>query len=147
MRRSVVIINVSIKEFQSTHPLRDATGMEKDMETAIRISIHAPLTGCDNNAVCTYQGYIYFNPRTPYGMRQHQRYYNPIRLGYFNPRTPYGMRPWVSTSFVSSIQFQSTHPLRDATLIYCSFKTYGGTISIHAPLTGCDVICLLISSA
>ena len=78
-----------------------------------------------------------FNPRTPYGMRP----YDMIRfhqvLPYFNPRTPYGMRLWWSKTtdaekdfnprtpygmrhmilLVSRklYQFQSTHPLRDAT--------------------------------
>ena len=57
---------------------------------------------------------FYFNPRTPYGMRQ----YTAIRIDSktdFNPRTPYGMR--LSVNVISL-------PVM--------------VISIHAPLTGCD---------
>ena len=78
------------------------------------ISIHAPLTGCDQivtvidclldrfqsthplrdatlhpcllNCISTN-----FNPRTPYGMRPKQFYRDAV-CRYFNPRTPYGMR-------------------------------------------------------
>ena len=34
-------------EFQSTHPLRDATCLTDDEDKYQIISIHAPLTGCD----------------------------------------------------------------------------------------------------
>ena len=33
--------------FQSTHPLRDATLVRKNNDKRRMISIHAPLTGCD----------------------------------------------------------------------------------------------------
>ena len=103
--------------FQSTHPLRDAT---------VRY---------------IYKSYpnANFNPRTPYGMRL---YYHDINL--------------------SPALFQSTHPLRDATsatyeeiacwLDFNPRTPYGMRpskipkdndghyISIHAPLTGCDMV-------
>ena len=78
----------------------------------------------------------------------------------FNPRTPYGMRLPIGKPFILYLQFQSTHPLRDATQIelnnqfhkgYFNPRTpygmrrwgvfvtaYARRISIHAPLTGCD---------
>ena len=103
--------------FQSTHPLRDATIRVNDFVLAKDISIHAPLTGCDNYR----HGYRFcksnFNPRTPYGMRQKKEVNNECQLLYFNPRTPYGMRLHFSRP--------DEGPL---------------AISIHAPLTGCDVI-------
>ena len=105
-------------EFQSTHPLRDAT-----------IKLIALIK----------KGFFpYFNPRTPYGMRLPPKllhhlqqlisihapltgcdsilcYY--LRLTkYFNPRTPYGMRPSSHLINLNNSLFQSTHPLRDATL-------------------------------
>ena len=58
-----------------------------------------------------------FNPRTPYGMRHGRTYAECIHCRYFNPRTPYGMRP---------------HTVR--------YSFYDLNISIHAPLTGCDVL-------
>ena len=79
---------------------------------------------------------------------------------YFNPRTPYGMRQKQVLLILRQSKFQSTHPLRDATFTYhignsCKFyfnprTPYGmrhadhivgladDFISIHAPLTGCD---------
>ena len=120
---------------------RTPYGMRHDVlhkqERIINISIHAPLTGCDSiNFSVLLHGMIfqsthplrdatfykemnineikYFNPRTPYGMRQSTSFYQsqvliisihaPLtgcdfnkngsngQYGDFNPRTPYGMR-------------------------------------------------------
>ena len=195
-----------LAEFQSTHPLRDATyGIFKNEEPTA-ISIHAPLTGCDiheyfaNSRIegisihapltgCDITGHYwineqrYFNPRTPYGMRHYRRKtyeeltqfqsthplrdatkWRPFRCenaDNFNPRTPYGMRLWVLPRSSLQLLFQSTHPLRDATMmirllnIHKIFqsthplrdatcckprKNVSELISIHAPLTGCDLI-------
>ena len=80
------------------------------------ISIHAPLTGCDDRGSCNSGSRRYFNPRTPRGVRR---------------QFPNGTLP-------TAASFQSTHPLRGAT----GFIEKGnapGCISIHAPLTGCDL--------
>ena len=88
-KRSPTVITV---RFQSTHPLRDATcGVSEatvsrwisihapltgcDVINIIEIniniiSIHAPLTGCDNTFHMLIRRMLYFNPRTPYGMRR-----------------------------------------------------------------------------
>ena len=102
------------------------------------ISIHAPLTGCDDfcdttkkmmaefqsthplrDATLTYYDIIIsvknFNPRTPYGMRRCASIGCISISVYFNPRTPYGMR-------------QNNEEI----------KVTLSDISIHAPLTGCD---------
>ena len=79
------------------------------------ISIHAPLTGCDWLDIKQNHDILYFNPRTPYGMRRKD---NGVVVRY--------------------AKFQSTHPLRDATNSFrCVRKSL--YISIHAPLTGCDL--------
>ena len=58
-------------EFQSTHPARGATPLRPPAPPPTWISIHAPREGCDGNAgrrpgfAC-----LYFNPRTPRGVRQ-----------------------------------------------------------------------------
>ena len=57
---------------------------------------------------------------------------------YFNPRTPCGVRPFGLSVVNTTNLFQSTHPLRGAT----SFKDLSSLkteISIHAPLAGCDL--------
>ena len=56
----------------------------------------------------------------------------------FNPRTPCGVRP-ACTSLTKGIwAFQSTHPLRGATKTLPEFSVPSFSISIHAPLAGCD---------
>ena len=62
-----------------------------------------------------------FNPRTPYGMRRIIRNEDCHEYIHFNPRTPYGMRRKV---------------------LYNSAN--GTAISIHAPLTGCDIIMIIM---
>ena len=73
------------------------TGCDPDTHseatTSVTISIHAPLTGCDANA---------------YG--RHLATYD------FNPRTPHGVRPLIATPIMISAPFQSTHPSRGATI-------------------------------
>ena len=80
---------------------------------------------------------------------------------YFNPRTPRGVRQKPRKRSISSRIFQSTHPSRGATASYipaaalCTFQSThpsrGATchpyhlfinslISIHAPLAGCDIL-------
>ena len=82
--------------------------------TGSRISIHAPLTGSDNRS----------------------RRFGRCRL-YFNPRSPYGERHESTAQIEADLQFQSTLPLRGATLVE-PVETVPPTISIHAPLTGSD---------
>ena len=131
-------------QFQSTHPLRDATKIHISGSGHNRISIHAPLTGCDSSSIT-----------------------NCLMSSYFNPRTPYGMRQVIDTKDYSLSRFQSTHPLRDATMskalecLTCEHfnprTPYGmrlnamppftmhTSISIHAPLTGCDYFLVVVS--
>ena len=80
----------------------------------LRISIHAPLAGCD--IVLSARLCVMLN---------------------FNPRTPCGVRPIHVLSFGKFVPFQSTHPLRGATARQV-FHDLMLCISIHAPLAGCD---------
>ena len=102
-------------KFQSTHPLRDATADLKSSSFIKVISIHAPLTGCDSMIYHVSSSRRNFNPRTPYGMRRLGARLATQRRD-FNPRTPYGMRRPVSAILLTFSIFQSTHPLRDATV-------------------------------
>ena len=123
--------------FQSTHPVRGATPaaaphnalpvnfnprtpcgvrpfFSRSAAFPSQISIHAPRAGCDYHK-CGGQ-------RT---------------RSYFNPRTPCGVRPTsFSGEYVSSL-FQSTHPVRGAT-IFAIHRGAFKRISIHAPRAGCD---------
>ena len=105
------------------------------------------------------RGTCYFNPRTPCGVRLSLSI-TPPPASNFNPRTPCGVRPIPTLYLLPSCTFQSTHPVRGATMP-CSFSSLacvsfqsthpvrGATvaeanlvvslpISIHAPRAGCD---------
>ncbi len=103
------------------------------------ISIHAPLTGCDRIDPTDTLGRSNFNPRTPYGMRLLISSGLQTSICYFNPRTPYGMRLSVKKdSHNTSLNFNPRTPYGMRLYlanIACTFTN----ISIHAPLTGCDV--------
>ena len=108
--------------FQSTHPLRDATFCiddTKDVDT--QISIHAPLTGCDIHEV--YYGYADRKFQSTHPLRDATKHMIKVNGNYinFNPRTPYGMR---------QKSFRAVKVVRP--------------ISIHAPLTGCDLCAYIL---
>ena len=86
----------------------------RPVEVGSDISIHAPLTGSDCPSCGQARQLDNFNPRSPYGERQGEEMF--IRLSYL---------------------FQSTLPLRGATLYYTHLMRIC-QISIHAPLTGSD---------
>ena len=122
------------------------------------ISIHAPLAGCDVLRCRDVGRGIYFNPRTPCGVRLHVSA-RVCRRPDFNPRTPCGVRHGRVCHQTVGNKFQSTHPLRGATpntracrtpqIFQSTHPLRGATavgihqvgkqiISIHAPLAGCD---------
>ena len=131
--------NTVLIEFQSTHPLRDATMFDSYYLPLVYISIHAPLTGCDfyqSSRKITFCISIHA-PLTGCDSSDEWLF---IPIQNFNPRTPYGMRPLIVCLLSYILKFQSTHPLRDATWYLKRMKSGWQTISIHAPLTGCDTM-------
>ena len=171
------------QEFQSTHPVWGATPHGPGAAPPGPISIHAPRVGCDGFSpgvswrrkefqsthpvwgATLHHGQlkgecVYFNPRTPCGVRPRSCPTASILSLNFNPRTPCGVRPrrimctevwkwafqsthpvWGATAWsekaVRSLQFQSTHPVWGATNTYPP-TPWRSTISIHAPRVGCD---------
>ena len=102
------------KNFNPRTPCRVRPARIEYLPKGKRISIHAPLAGCDS---------------TPCSRNR------PFR--YFNPRTPCRVRLPVPVFPASDIEFQSTHPLQGATGD-TGEQGEKGDISIHAPLAGCD---------
>ena len=92
MRQADIDELVSNDAFQSTHPLRGATQSFSHSLGGVGISIYAPLAGCDKKLENTGQTVIYFNLRTPCGVRLE-------------------IAPFIE----EFNKFQSTHPLRGAT--------------------------------
>ena len=89
-------------------------GMAAAMNLPERISIHAPLAGCDSDSATAAQSAPPFQST------------HPLRGATCN-------RAVIAKSF----KFQSTHPLRGATLTL-DHNFRADIISIHAPLAGCD---------
>ena len=85
--------NTIFPPFQSTRPIRGATKPFYNTLVHIFISIHAPHTGRDP------------------GIAGRNRDIND-----FNPRAPYGARPGKTLVLILMIAFQSTRPIRGATL-------------------------------
>mgnify|MGYP000868280404 CR=1 FL=1 len=109
------LVPVASLEFQSTHPVRDATmTLIILIRSTLGISIHASRAGCDTVWINSNYSSKYFNPRIPCGMRRLQLISKP-----------------------RCVIFQSTHPVRDATTIDKGLKL-SIHISIHASRAGCD---------
>ena len=127
----------ALSEFQSTHPLRGATRIMARMKNNVRISIHAPLAGCDTNSVLFKTLPSAFQSTHPLRGATCGKRKDIVITMYFNPRTPCGVRRLHLSSTLVMALFQSTHPLRGATF-HVSLDLLARFISIHAPLAGCD---------
>ena len=106
--------------------------------TVVFISIHAPLAGRDTADRARQCVFFDFNPRAPCGARlapQASKW--PLR--YFNPRAPCGARLLAHPASCGYGLFQSTRPLRGAT-VHQAIPAVCRSISIHAPLAGRDCI-------
>ena len=111
------------RRFQSTHPARGATRCTCASGGPSQISIHAPREGCDLVLAVLVAVSLYFNPRTPRGVR-----------------------PWSRGKSNSSKVFQSTHPARGATISLAILRG-ANSISIHAPREGCDALAAVLLPA
>ena len=92
-RLKSAILDCPIPTFQSTLPLRGATGRSIRISDCPSISIHAPLTGSDLFRSLSTMPPSDFNPRSPYGERRVGTEQRSCRTSNFNPRSPYGERP------------------------------------------------------
>ena len=84
------------------------------------ISIHAPRAGSDLFQRMEKGSYLYFNPRSPCGERHS-----------------------VLQTLLTTALFQSTLPVRGATLLL-TVEVQKNSISIHAPRAGSDVSCYAV---
>ena len=74
-----------------------------------KISIHAAQEGCDHLLLRMFHQYVYFNPRSPSGLRQVRRKNRRSHLD-FNPRSPSGLRLSMLLLPQLNRRFQSTQP-------------------------------------
>ena len=145
--------------FQSTLPVRGATGSLIDATVGRNISIHAPRAGSDycrradrirtekfqstlpvRGATLARQ--MLFKHRiisihAPRAGSDDYRLHENQEKVYFNPRSPCGERPTTGGCPICSAKFQSTLPVRGATYSDNRDSTRMN-ISIHAPRAGSD---------
>ena len=122
--------------FQSTLPLRGATGDVAEWFAESVISIHTPLAGSDRRRVvlCPAAG---ISIHTPLAGSDGRRRTSGRGRSYFNPHSPCGERPSKAENRKEAKTFQSTLPLRGATRRGLH-PDHAHDISIHTPLAGSD---------
>ena len=104
----------------------------------VRISIHAPLAGCDGSGELAITLMSKFQSTHPLRGATHDSDAMAKGIYHFNPRTPCGVRQCL-------VRPEGPfHPISiHAPLAGCDLGLGGlvrhGFISIHAPLAGCDV--------
>ena len=103
------------KIFQSTRPIRGATGFTLLVMGYTGISIHAPHTGRDGHCISRHDGGRHISIHAPHTGRDAALAAKAGQGYNFNPRAPYGARLGIS--------HQCNYPC---------------IISIHAPHTGRD---------
>ena len=69
LRLNIIIYRTAREQFQSTQPKRAATVDYNEITRYVDISIHAAQEGCDQAIWLAAQELIYFNPRSPRGLR------------------------------------------------------------------------------
>ena len=112
-------------------------------EAWIQISIHAPLAGCDLINSVNKEKVKSFQSTHP--LRGATAPAAGKLLGQsFQSTHPLRGATCLLRILKSSEKFQSTHPLRGATS-GAGIDVRLGEISIHAPLAGCDDICMTVS--
>ena len=116
--------------------MRGATGLDTPACNAERISIHAPRAGGDRTGKASRRAYTDFNPRPPCGGRLLNRHILPSAV-------PFQSTPPVRGATITAVCkyylciFQSTPPVRGATVVIVRVR-YVDDISIHAPRAGGD---------
>ena len=100
--------------FQSTRPLRGATGGMDDSPCVRPISIHAPLAGRDLVSSISSRHQADFNPRAPCGARRSIIPSVCVRLVFQSTRPLRGATLCL-VFYILCLSFQSTRPLRGAT--------------------------------
>ena len=144
--------------FQSTHPVRGATSTPTDILQIACISIHAPREGCDKTArkTTTKKRISIHAPREGCDSIQP---YNAIQRTPISIHAPREGCDFCMALYKYQLRFQSTHPVRGATItdtwgkstavFQSTHPVRGATnrstssrtatpISIHAPREGCD---------
>ena len=157
--QGVGVVLTKTAEFQSTHPARGATTRTSTAQANVRFQSTHPARGATAHKRDHARRILYFNPRTPRGVRR-RRFMGLSSLDQFQSTHPARGATWREGLKSSSPLFQSTHPARGATSLplwragrrrdfnprtprgvrrfFCCPRFSQRLISIHAPREGCD---------
>ena len=136
------VLTATLSKFQSTRPVRGATRGNVPTCHLVVVSIHAPRAGRDSASPASLQSFWSFNPRAPCGARL--RALRPLkRSSSFNPRAPCGARHTCSRVVGKQEGFQSTCPVRGATVEVFPLHEIE-VVSIHAPRAGRDIHLMIV---
>ena len=138
MRHISCVVALPWVVFQSTHPMRGATGPSKGVPREYDISIHAPHEGCDEPIYIRQYTWSTISIHAPQEgcdvipqavvgdtyISIHAPHEGCDTAGVYGGRGRYS-------------KFQSTHPMRGATALPGT-AAGSAVISIHAPHEGCD---------
>ena len=126
-----------LRAFQSTHPVWDATRADEALRAIVNFNPRIPYGMRPGWLTLSMLLLLNFNPRIPYGMRR-LRYCDAIALWEFQSTHPVWDATSAGKAILSGLLFQSTHPVWDATTIQTEGMT-NARLSIHASRRGCDV--------
>ena len=137
--------------FQSTHPLRGATSGQLIKIAALHISIHAPLTGCDDMQQAVTDTKLEISIHAPHAPlagcdnRERIRLYGVFGISIHAPLAGCDVLTLLGMNGKKRISIHA--PLAGCDKIMRAMPEKG-EISIHAPLAGCDrssqPLCLLL---
>ena len=123
--------------FQSTHPARGATRKVVEPYSPQAFQSTHPARGATSFPTARKSFVLYFNPRTPRGVRQVSNISFLLFHSTFQSTHPARGATDTLISVKLTDTFQSTHPARGATLGFQGVSVCR-VISIHAPREGCD---------
>ena len=122
----------SWQKFQSTRPMRGATRVIERGKFVGAISIHTPHAGRDGVLGARADKSPDFNPHAPCGARPTQQYYGQYELGFQSTRPMRGATLPRSRG-KGQILFQSTRPMRGATAAQGRYSYQSTYFNPHAP--------------
>ena len=128
-----------LKEFQSTRPVRGATHRRRCGDPSGEFQSTRPVRGATGGYARINSRETDFNPRAPCGARPQSVAIAGVTAQFQSTRPVRGATPLGSIDHCTICGFQSTRPVRGATAERCH-RRGDGTISIHAPRAGRDLV-------
>ena len=103
-------------QFQSTHPMRDATLLAFLVLSQMIISIHASHAGCDGHVLSGVSDRVRISIHASHAGCDYLRKYTGVPYLIISIHASHAGCDWDALTHIGyAYKFQSTHPMRDAT--------------------------------